>query len=62
MYLKPKDERFKVICAWCKCHIRGDEDAPRVSHGMCTSCVAEQLKELQGPPVEEVLDKVWGRG
>lgn len=32
---------LKVVCAWCKKHLRGPEGASEISHGMCPACAAE---------------------
>lgn len=29
---------MKTVCAWCKCHIAGDEADPVISHGICRKC------------------------
>lgn len=38
-------EDYKTICAWCKKHIKGDEDAVRVSHGICPECYKLEFEE-----------------
>ena len=42
---------MKVVCAWCKRHMKGYEDAPSVSHGICPACAdkhfEKQLRELE---------------
>lgn len=39
-----KAENIKVVCAWCKCHMRGAKDASIVSHGICDFCFAQQVE------------------
>ena len=31
-------DTLRVICAWCGAHLRGDRDAPGISHGICPRC------------------------
>jgi hypothetical protein len=38
---------IKVVCAWCKCHLSGPVDAPKISHGMCKACKDEQMRGLE---------------
>jgi hypothetical protein len=35
--------QVKVICAWCKKHMRGKHDAEKTSHGICDKCFKEQV-------------------
>lgn len=38
---------IKVVCAWCKKHLRGPAEASieRTSHGICDSCAATWRKK-----------------
>jgi hypothetical protein len=42
-------ESLKVICAWCKTHIRGPASAPdhAVSHGICPACLERERAKLR---------------
>lgn len=40
-------ENFKVICAWCGVFIRGNSEASKISHGICRTCLAKQMEEIQ---------------
>ena len=35
---KVREGGIKVVCAWCKCHMKGDVNATNVSHGICDKC------------------------
>lgn len=37
----------KVICAWCQKHMKGREDAPFISHGVCRDCFNKQMDDLK---------------
>lgn len=41
------DHEMKVVCAWCDKHLRGPEDAPQVSHGICMPCREREEKECR---------------
>jgi phage FluMu protein Com len=39
------EEKQTVICAWCN-KVLEQGNSKHISHGMCKSCLQEQLKEL----------------
>ena len=41
---------FRVTCAWCGKHIKGDRKAATVSHSICDLCDAEYRKAYGLPP------------
>ena len=38
---------MKVVCTWCRKHLRGPENADLVSHGICEPCLADALGQLR---------------
>lgn len=42
-----KEQVMKVVCAWCKKHLNGDEDDKVVSHGICDECYDRATKEYE---------------
>lgn len=37
---------LKVVCAWCKVHMRGDVNNTNVSHGICKVCFNKVVAAL----------------
>ena len=45
---KPDEKKdTKVICSWCQKHLKGREDAPSISHGVCRDCFNKQMDDLE---------------
>ena len=38
---------WRVICAWCKLLLRGEEEAANTSHTICNSCAVKQKLEFE---------------
>jgi hypothetical protein len=34
----------KVVCSWCKRHLKGEEKATTISHSICGLCLEVQLQ------------------
>lgn len=46
---------MKVVCAWCNELLKCDLSDQAVSHGICDQCLAEQMKEYEPTPYEQVM-------
>jgi NMD protein affecting ribosome stability and mRNA decay len=44
--------RWRVVCAWCGKLMSGNPAATEVSHGICQTCYAEEMKKLTLPNQE----------
>lgn len=46
-------EGFKVVCCACGVHVRGDPEAPQVSHGFCEGCGRAKLAVARKEAAED---------
>ncbi len=43
------NQKYQIVCAWCKRVLDpGDPGAP-VSHGMCPACYRREMRKLESP-------------
>jgi hypothetical protein len=47
VWTPPTGENIRTVCAECKAHVRGDPNAPIVSHGLCRPCFDAQMAALR---------------
>ena len=41
-----KSEDIRMICIYCGRHLKGNRQAPKVSHGCCKGCYEKEIAKL----------------